>query len=140
MATITYTEKLTTLNCASCSIVFGIPQDFEERRREDHRTFYCPSGHTNIYGGKSEAEKLRKQLEERERQIEAEKARADYWRAEEKRTKGQLTATKGQLTKTRKRAATGVCPEPTCHRSFVDVARHVKSQHPELLEGVTSSD
>jgi len=41
------------------------------------------------------------------------------------------SATKGQLTKARKRADRGVCQH--CHRSFVDVARHVATKHPSVL-------
>lgn len=137
MATLThtYTERLTTLNCARCGIVFGIPTDYEERRRSDHNSFYCPSGHTNVYNGKSEAEKLREQLAARDRAIEAERARVDYWRREQEQTKLRLSATKGQLTKTKKRVAGGACP--CCSRTFVDVARHMKTKHPDYAE-VTS--
>lgn len=57
---IEYTVKLEmhAVECAECGISFGIPKDFEERRRKDHATFYCPSGHSNYYGQKSEAFRL----------------------------------------------------------------------------------
>jgi hypothetical protein len=39
-------------------------------------------------------------------------------------------STRGALTKQRKRAANGVCA--CCHRSFANVARHMKTQHPDF--------
>src|SRR5437016_2701598 len=43
-------------DCPSCGISFGIPAGYEGRRREDHRSFYCPNGHTMSYSAKNAAE------------------------------------------------------------------------------------
>jgi hypothetical protein len=52
------------VNCASCGIEFCLPRDVYERRREDHETFYCPSGHRNHYlRGLSPKEKRIAELE-----------------------------------------------------------------------------
>lgn len=63
---------------------------------------------------------------------DAETARAEFWAKEHKATKQELTTTKGQLTKTKKRLAGGVCP--CCNRSFVSLAKHMASQHPDYQE------
>jgi hypothetical protein len=44
---------------------------------------------------------------------------------------GLLKATETKAQKARQRADNGVCQH--CHRSFVNVARHVKTKHPEAV-------
>ena len=121
------------IECAACSIDFGIGADFMKRRREDHETFYCPNGHSNYYGGPTAAEKRAKKAEQeleaarslaqrearRRSQAEAQARTADY----------QRRAAKGQLTKAKKRIAAGVCP--CCNRTFQNLARHMAGQHPD---------
>jgi hypothetical protein len=129
VTTLTITSRLVTTTCASCAIVFAVPEQWDNERREDHKGFYCPNGHSLVYKGESEAEKL-------QRQLDAERARVDMLRQETKRQKATIdaerrshAATKGQLTKTKKRVAGGVCP--CCDRSFVQLARHMSTQHPD---------
>jgi hypothetical protein len=77
------------------------------------------------YPGKSEEEKLRAQLAH-QREISDARAlqlqKKDY----------QVRAARGQLTKFKKRVGRGVCP--CCNRHFKDLARHMESKHPELIE------
>lgn len=58
------------LNCASCGIAFCITDDFERRRREDHKGFFCPSGHSNHYPQKTEVEKLQATIKHLRNEIE----------------------------------------------------------------------
>jgi septal ring factor EnvC (AmiA/AmiB activator) len=102
-------------------------KELRDRRLEDHKAWYCPNGHSQSYTGKTEAEKLRERLERVEIQ-------RDHAREEAERQKRIAAAAKGQATKAKNRAAKGVCPHPDCKRSFVDVARHVATKHPELVE------
>jgi hypothetical protein len=132
MSTITYTEKLTVIYCAGCSVPFGMPADMEERRRNDHATFYCPSGHSNVFNGKTEAEKQRERADRLARQVEAREADIRFEQRRLENERRAHSATKGQLTKTKKRVANGVCP--CCTRHFVNVERHIKSQHPDYAE------
>lgn len=135
MQTIQVQTSFITHTCAEhgCGIVFAVEDGFDSRRREDHRTFYCPNGHTLSYRGKTEeqkqrerADRLQKQVEQREADLRFEQRRLDNERRAH-------AATKGQLTKTRKRVANGVCP--CCNRSFADLGRHMAHQHPEYAEG-----
>jgi hypothetical protein len=87
---------------------------------------YCPAGHKWTPAGKSKLDREREIREEAEaRNV----ALRDQLAAEQRAHK----ATKTKLTKADTRAKNGVCPHPDCHRSFVDVARHVRSKHPELV-------
>ena len=122
------TSVLLTLNHVHDAIarvmVFGVTEDFERRRRDDHKTFYCPTGHPNVWRQQSEAERLRRDLR-REREALARKT------ASLDQTEASLRATKGVVTKQRKkldRVQNGVCP--CCNRTFVNLARHMAAKHP----------
>ena len=127
--TMTITTKLTVVTCW-CGMTYAIPEKIathmlRQRDNNERQTdTYCPLGHTWEYTGKSKldeererAERLARKLASREKDVRAERA--------------SHIATKGQLTKARKRADRGVCQH--CHRSFVDVARHVATKHPTQL-------
>lgn len=132
MQQITYTETLTLTHCPSCGMAFGITDDFEDRRRKDHATFYCPRGHSQSFSAKSEAEKLKEQLE-------TAKSSEEFWRKEALRqeeakqaAKRQRDAYKGHNTRLKKRVAKGKCP--SCSTSFPDLAAHMAEAHPEYTE------
>jgi hypothetical protein len=127
----TVTIPMVTHQCWSCGMPYCVPADFDKRNREKNRNWYCPQGHDTIVR-ETEVTKLKKQLE-------AETARANKWREDaierEEQTKAeqrQHAATKGLLTKAKKRAAAGVCP--CCNRTFEQLARHMKTQHPNYHE------
>jgi hypothetical protein len=115
-----------------CGIMHAVPADFQERRRKDHKTFYCPNGHNASYGGLSAEEQRIKQLESDTKWYAERLNEANAREEEAKRalaaTKGVLTRTKKKLTTTEKRVAHGVCP--CCNRTFANVARHMKGKHP----------
>lgn len=102
-----------------------MPDFFKKTRHEDHRTFYCPNGHSQHYVGESDADRFerlynaesQKLLPLRER-LEAEK------RAHEKTVK--------KLKRTEKRAAAGVCP--CCNRTFKQLAQHMESNHKDFMQ------
>lgn len=128
---LTITDKLIVTDCAQCGVVFAITEEFRERRRADGKSLYCPNGHTLTYG-KSEADKLREQLQERERRItflRDMRAGADRRADAAERS---LRATKGVVTKMKKRAAAGVCP--CCNRHFAELERHMATKHPDYAE------
>lgn len=51
------------VDCASCSFQFALPNNFIERREDDHKLFYCPScGKTMYWPPLSDKEILKRQL------------------------------------------------------------------------------
>ena len=123
-----YTEhKIHIIECANCSMDFGIGSDFMARRREDHQGFYCPNGHSNYYPGATQQEKelaaAKDQLQasreltrqERDRRVLAERER------------DEISAEDARL---RWRVANGVCP--CCHRRFPQLADHMAIKHPDF--------
>lgn len=126
------TESFVIEECSDCHVAFALSSSFNRERRESKTRFYCPNGHSLHYHGKTEAEKALEETERLRRNLESSRSQTAFWRTEQEREKRQHAATKGQLTKTKKRAAGGACP--CCNRSFVDVARHMKSKHPDYAK------
>lgn len=114
--------------CYACGCLFAMTKHFKDTRLRDKQSFYCPAGHGQQYVGKSDKE-LRREAEARAQAAEDQAAAAEQARkAAEKATK----AAKAEATRLRKRGERGVCPH--CKRSFVQLAKHVESKHPECLE------
>lgn len=129
-STLTFSDQLVVEVCW-CGIYHAVPRQLREHQLrqfnngEKPQSIYCPLGHAWIPSGTPEVEKVRKRLEREE-------ARAASLVAELDQERASHRSTKGQLTKTKKRVANGVCP--CCHRSFVQLARHMKGQHPDYVE------
>ena len=49
----------TEIECAECGIRFQVSAEYIGHRKENHQTFYCPSGHRNFFPGKSDSDLLR---------------------------------------------------------------------------------
>lgn len=130
--TLTRTTELVTIICGKCGILFAMPEKFEESRRNDHATFYCPSGHSRYFPGKSEEEKLKRQLQQERARADRAEEDAEHQRKYGNVAMRRLRAQKGVTTKLKKRVANGVCP--CCNRTFVNLGRHMSSKHPSYVE------
>jgi len=111
--------------CITCGISFGVPLDWDKRRRHDHKLFYCPNGHQQRYTGENEEEKLKK-----ENARLAQKSRLLQHSLDS--TERSRRAQKGQVTRIKNRIAKGVCP--CCNRQFKNLHRHMENKHPEWSE------
>lgn len=120
--------RIVALECATCSIDFGIGANFMSRRRIDHQRFYCPNGHANVYNGPTDAEKERDRLRN---QLQWTREDLDAARTVAKAADYRARAAKGQLTKLRNRIANGVCP--CCNRSFSNLRDHMAGEHPDYV-------
>lgn len=116
--TMDFTETLVVTHCW-CGIAVGIPETLHAWAKQSNKnSIHCPLGHSFIFGDSFE-QKL-------EREREQHQATRDLLTSEER----SHTATRGHLTRARKRAAAGVCP--CCKRSFENLARHVRTKHPDF--------
>lgn len=131
--TLKYSGELVIVRCW-CGTRHAIPEDLDRAsdRRPDFVVF-CPLGHQWVRNGPSKAERRAKELED---QLARERSRRDQAEADARFARRSAAATKGALTKARRRAAHGVCPAPGCKRSFKNLADHVASKHPELVDEV----
>lgn len=112
-----------TETCCECGVLFAMTLEFYQAkyRKKEEATFYCPNGHPQCYVGKSDEQKA-KEAEEARRQAQA------TLQAE----RDQRLAAERELARIEKRTKAGVCP--CCNRSFVQLTRHMKTQHPNFAE------
>lgn len=127
--TLTYTSELVVLTCW-CGMPHAVPGELRRHQMRQHENgetvvgIYCPLGHQHIPSGKS---KIAREREMRE----AAEARAKAIQDQLDSEKRAHAATKGTLTKTQRRITNGVCP--CCHRTFVNVQRHIAAKHPDAV-------
>jgi hypothetical protein len=125
--------ELELVTCSECGVSFGLPTTWLTGRRSDHKTWYCPNGHTRYFPGKTKEEELRDELERVRKIAEMERKTAAQLHADKQRLRRQVSAQKGVATRLRNKAIAGVCA--FCAHEFTDVAEHVKAEHPgEALE------
>jgi uncharacterized C2H2 Zn-finger protein len=129
MQTLTYSSTLGLETCCNCGMSFGMPVDYQRRRREDHGWFHCPAGHAQHYAGKSEEEKLRDELTREKHRTEQARAEADDQRARKLIAQRSIRARKGVATRLRNKIAAGKCP--CCSASFKDLKQHMQAKHPK---------
>lgn len=61
------------IQCAHCHIPFAMPSRLHEDRRNDHKTFFCPNGHSQYFPGKSDEEKLKDELKRKNNELMSQK-------------------------------------------------------------------
>jgi hypothetical protein len=121
--------KLNLFDCTECGGHIALSENLERNMRESHRTFYCPIGHSQFFPALSEAERLRKALHaaELEKTRLAQHARDSQAATDRKAI--ELAVAQREAARLKKRAVAGVCP--CCTRTFAQLARHMKTKHPD---------
>lgn len=132
MTQITYTNVIVAETCCNCGVVFGLDSGLRAQRLNDHKTFYCPNGHGQVYSGKTDAEKAREELARANQRLEWAQASAKSWRDQAETAENRRRAQKAANTRLKKRVAAGVCP--CCQRSFSSLAEHIATKHPNYAE------
>ena len=123
---VAYTTNLYLETCCSCGVPFGLSQEIYDRRQEDGETFYCPNGHSQHYTQKAS---LEEDLKNAQARLAKQREVSEWYEEQLKNTTNSLRATKAAHTRTKNRIKNGVCP--CCNRSFENLHRHMKTQHPE---------
>lgn len=116
-------EWFETEQCCNCGVSFAMTADFKRRRLEDRKIFYCPAGHGQHYTGKTEAQRLKDELERKNQMLDAANARA----ATAEQEKSRVSKSHKIM---RARIVNGVCP--CCNRTFQNLLMHMKSEHPDF--------
>ena len=110
--------------CYDCGTPIGIEQGAWLNLQDDGGTFYCWRGHRCTTGEGTKQAEIRRLREDKER--------LEQWNREERaraeRAERRERAQKAAKTRIKNRVAKGVCP--CCKRSFVNLARHMASKHP----------
>lgn len=114
--------KMYTVNC-SCGGVYAISATFRQEKQEKGGGWTCPYCRCSWgYFGKTELDRAREKAERLERD-------AQQLREQRDAAHRQASAQRGVTTRIKNRVANGVCP--CCKRSFVELARHMATKHPE---------
>lgn len=117
--------NLTIITCYKCGIPFGIPDYQYNRLINSQEGFFCPNGHEQFFSGKTEAQKLKEQLEQKEKLLAQQTIRIETLRHDRDHHERCATRLRNKL----KRVKNGVCP--CCNRTFSDLWRHMETKHPE---------
>lgn len=116
------TENYTTIACChdGCGLTFAVPESLWRQWRNDSTWWwYCPNGHRQHYGDEASDRTKLKRAEARERHLQDQLQAAEREAEQRRQT----------IIRERSRFANGVCP--CCNRSFTNVRRHMKTQHPD---------
>lgn len=121
-----------TVTCYSCGIHFALEEGHYRRRLDDHKSFWCPNGHSQHFIGQTEADKLKKELERERKLREMAQRTANMEESRARNAEIQVTRAKNRLKRERDRVANGVCP--CCNRTFSNLQRHMEAKHPERVK------
>jgi hypothetical protein len=117
-------DQLTTMQCGTCGVWHAIPTVMYKTAVEEGGYWHCPNGHQRGFreGRRERDAVLRerdrlKQMIAQDDEIAASRARCDKAAKE--------------IDRLKKRAKAGTCP--CCKRTFSNMARHMKTKHPEML-------
>ena len=135
--TMTVMRQITLVEetCLSCEMLFAVTDTFRRERIRDGQWFYCPAGHAQRFAEPENA-RLKKELERAKRRTDQLLDRANRERRQREAAERSASAYKGQTTRLKNRAVAGVCPH--CNRTFQQLARHMHSKHPEMVEEARS--
>jgi len=115
-------------DCHECGVIYGITTQYEARRREDGKSFYCPNGHTGVFGkGEIAAANARAAAAEARERSARIRASAAYDQAQAAHR--SASAYRGQVTRMKNKITAGVCPVGNCRRHFDNVQAHVLTEH-----------
>lgn len=130
MTTLTYFTELEATTCGECGILFAAPKAFWRDRRNDSRGWYCPNGHNRVFR-EMEADRLKRELATAQTQLDLLRQTNERKDRELHGARIQVSKARNELQRTKARVANGVCP--CCQRSFVNLQRHMKGQHPNFI-------
>jgi hypothetical protein len=136
-----YAGEIVVTTCW-CGIRHGVPRELYDYVNGQHNDgvrqmgIYCPLGHSWVFSGKGEADRLREENARLERVAASRAESLRIAREDRDHADRRRAAAKGQLTKVRNRIANGVCP--SCNRHFANVERHMSSQHPDFVVPLVS--
>ena len=125
-----FSSHLETVTCwarEGCGIAFAVPSTFLASLRAHDGELFCPRGHSLGFG-KSDAEKLRAELEDEKRRTERQRKEKEWAQQATRKAERSRDSYKGKLGAAKKRHAAGVCP--CCKRTFQQLVRHMASKHP----------
>lgn len=122
--------KHTSCYYDSCDAIIIMPAGIYNDFRESGDFWYCYRGHRQHFvTGETEEAKLKRQLEAANTLASRVQKEKEWKEVELQHEKNSNRTLKGHITRVKNRVKAGLCP--CCNRSFEDLGRHMKGQHPE---------
>lgn len=113
--------------CGTCAVWHTVPQIVYDCYRKEGGFWHCPNGHQRGFR-KGEDEIEQERIRRERDQLKQDAARlSDEIAAERKRA----DEAEKKIVQVRRRAAAGVCP--CCNRTFLNVQRHMKTKHANVI-------
>lgn len=110
----TLTLETVLMECGECGVLFWVTENFYRERRNRNLGWHCPNGHSRIFR-ENDVDILKRQLDKEKSKL----AKAQF----------ELMAAEKKIKRIEKRVKSGTCP--CCNRQFVQLARHMKTKHPD---------
>lgn len=111
-----YGTRCEEMQCITCGVSYTVPCVVADHQRKHGGYHHCPNGHSQGWGkGNTEFDRIRQER--------------DLLKQNEARLEDELRAAQKKAEKVAKRVAAGVCP--CCTRTFSNMARHMKTKHPD---------
>lgn len=121
--TIELTHTFVTITPTCCNATFAVPEQVYEtwRRLKERGSWWCPScGSCRHFLGETKEARRIRELEQRLARTQSRAVHAE----------SEARARARQYNRMRDRVKNGVCP--CCNRTFQNLARHMKTKHPEF--------
>ena len=110
---------VTFTTCATCALPIALTERQLKSFRESGGNMYCVLGHQSHFG-QTESARLRNELVGSQDKVA-------HLETQLRNSQGLLDAETKKRQRLMKRVENGVCPH--CHRTFQQLARHMKDKH-----------
>jgi hypothetical protein len=123
---------LTTTDCITCGVTYAIPTTLYDQHKKMGGFHHCPNGHQQGWSadGTSDFANLRRERDRLAQKIAEKDDEIKLQRERREAADRREAAARGVATRLKNRAINGVCP--CCHRTVSQLARHMKSKHPDF--------
>ena len=111
--------NMKTIVCGGCGIPFAIPENYFNKLVNTNGSFHCPNGCSRQFTGDTEADKLKRQLQQKSNEL-AQTVTAKI------QLESQLNRAKKQLDNVSK----GKCP--CCGKLYKHLEKHMATKHPKI--------
>lgn len=112
--------ELTRVQCGNCGVEHAIPKTMYDCAYKEGGFWHCPNGHSRGWKEGAENQEIDKMRRARDRAVQ-----------EQARLAEEISSKEREIKCIKKRASAGTCQ--CCNRTFTNMARHMKTKHPEQL-------
>jgi len=123
---------LTHMGCSECHATYGLDERARARFQSVGTRWHCPYCDAGQSYRDNDLAREKKARERAEWDAKRQRERADNYARRAVAAEHSQRTTKGHLTRIKRRVAAGICP--CCNRTFRDLGRHMKGQHPGYAE------